>query len=69
MVDGDIEKVNQYEAIFFGVEEVREGYKEKAEKRNIPWHFVQKKAGFDFKSYSQIKKIILQSLPDIDFYT
>jgi L-malate glycosyltransferase len=67
MVDGDIEKANQYEAIFFGVEEVREGYKEKAEKRNIPWHFVQKKAGFDFKSYSRIKNIILQSQPDIVF--
>ena len=67
MVEGDIEKVNQYEAIFFGIEVVREGYKEKAEKRNIPWYFVQKRAGFDFKAYSQIKKIILQSLPDIIF--
>jgi L-malate glycosyltransferase len=67
MVDADIEKKNQYEAIFFGVENIREGYKEKAQKRTIPWHFVQKKVGFDFKAYGQIKKIILQSLPDIVF--
>ena len=67
MVDGDVEKQNQYEAIFFGVEDVRDGYKDKANKRNIPWHFVKKNAGFDFKAYGQIKKIILQSLPDIVF--
>jgi len=67
MVDGDIEKTNNYEALFFGIEDVREGYKEKAELRNIPWYFVKKKPGFDFKSYSEITNIIKQSLPDIIF--
>ena len=67
MVDGDVEKTNEYGALFFGIEDVREGYKEKATLRNIPWYFVKKQPGFDFKSYSEINKIIKQSLPDIIF--
>ncbi len=67
MADADIEKHHQFEIIFFGNEEVREGYKEKAKQRNIPWYFVKKKPGFDFNSYSQIEKIIRQTMPDIIF--
>ena len=67
MVDADTEKKNQYEVIFFGIEEVREGYKEKAAERNVPWYFVRKKPGFDFAAYNQIEKIIRQSLPDVVF--
>jgi glycosyltransferase involved in cell wall biosynthesis len=67
MVDGDTEKMNNYEAIFFGIEDVREGYITKAVARNIPWHFVKKKAGFDFKAYREIEKIIKQSQPGIVF--
>lgn len=67
MVDADKEKQHQFEIIFFGNEEVREGYIQKAEQRKIPWYFVKKKPGFDFGSYSQIEKIIRETLPDIIF--
>ncbi len=67
MVDADKEKVHHYEALFFGIEDVREGYTEKAKARNIPWYFIKKKPGPDFKSYTQIKNIIRQSQPDILF--
>ena len=67
MVDADKEKKHQFEIIFFGNEEVREGYKQKADQRNIPWYFVKKKPGFDFQSYKQIEKIIRQTMPDIIF--
>ena len=67
MADADVEKQHQFEIIFFGIEEVREGYITKAQQRNIPWYFVKKKAGFDFKAYGQIEKIIRQSLPDVVF--
>ncbi len=67
MVDADKDKQHEYEVIFFGNEEVRGGYIEKANQRNITWHYVKKKAGFDFGSYRQIEKIIKQSLPDIIF--
>jgi len=67
MEDADKEKQHQFEIIFFGNEEVREGYIEKADQRNIPWHFVKKQPGFDFASYRQIEKIIRETQPDIIF--
>jgi L-malate glycosyltransferase len=67
MADADKEKQHQFEIIFFGNEEVREGYIQKADQRNIPWYFVKKKPGFDFGSYRQIGKIIRQTMPDIIF--
>jgi glycosyltransferase involved in cell wall biosynthesis len=67
MADADKEKQHQFEIIFFGNEEVREGYIQKAKQRNIPWYFVKKKPGFDFDSYRQIRKIIKETLPDIIF--
>ncbi len=67
MVDGDADKTNEYQALFFGIEDVREGYVEKAVQRNIPWYFVKKKAGFDLAANARIEKIIRQSLPDVIF--
>lgn len=67
MADADKEKQHQFQIIFFGNEEVREGYKQKANQRNIPWYFVKKEPGFDFGSYRQIEKIIRETQPDIIF--
>lgn len=67
MADADTEKAHQLEVIFFGNEEVNKEYIQKAEQRNIPWYYVQKKPGFDFASYRSIEKIIKQSQPDILF--
>ena len=67
MADADKEKQHQFEVIFFGNEEVRQGYIEKAKQRNIPWYFVKKKRGVDFNAYRQIEKIIRQTVPDIIF--
>lgn len=67
MVDADTEKQHQYEALFFGIENVREEYKKKANSKNIPWNFVKKKPGFDFKSYKEISSIIKKSPPDVIF--
>jgi L-malate glycosyltransferase len=67
MVDADKEKAFKYEALFFGIEEVRAGYIENAEAKNIPWYFVKKKPGFDFASFRSIKNVVKQSAPDIIF--
>jgi len=67
MADADTAKQNQNEVIFFGTEEVRAGYIEKASQRNIPWFYVKKKSGFDFASYRQIEKIIKDRQPDVIF--
>jgi glycosyltransferase involved in cell wall biosynthesis len=57
----------EYEALFYGVEAVRPGYIKMAEERQIPWHFVRKKAGVDLRSYRQIIQIVRRSAPDIVF--
>lgn len=67
LVDADKEKKHEYAVIFFGIDEIREEYIEKATARNLPWYFVKKKPGFDFGSYNQIETIIKESLPDIVF--
>lgn len=67
MVDADKSGDITYEALFFGIEPVREGYIKKAADRNIAWHSVKKKPGLDKNSYSEITKIILSSQPDIIF--
>lgn len=67
MADADTAKQNQYEVIFFGTDEVRAGYIDKANQRSIPWFYVKKTPGFDFGSYRQIEKIIKQRQPDIIF--
>lgn len=67
MVDADKQKEFEYEALFFGIEDVREGYVKKAVDRNIPWFFVKKKPGIDLASYKKIVGIIKHSGPDVVF--
>ena len=67
LTDADAGHEFQYEGLFYGIEDVREGYKKKAEDRAIPWFFVKKKPGLDFSSYRKIIGIIKRSSPDILF--
>lgn len=67
MVDADTAHDFEYAAIFFGIEDIREGYIKKAEERNVPWYFVKKKPGTDLASYRQITAIIKEQNPDIIF--
>ena len=67
MVDADEQHVFEYEALFFGIEDVRHNYVEKAAAKNIPWHFVKKKPGIDLASYRQIVSIIKKAAPEIIF--
>jgi glycosyltransferase involved in cell wall biosynthesis len=67
MADADKENGNQYEALFFGVEDVKEEYIEKANARNIPWYAVKKKPGLDLSAYRSVRQIIRHSKPDVVF--
>ena len=67
MVEADSEKRYQYEALFFGIEDVRPEYIEKADKNGIAWSFVKKKQGLDLGSYRKIARIIKHSAPEILF--
>lgn len=67
MTDADTAKQNEYEVIFYGTEEVRAGYKEKAIQQGIPWFYVPKKPGLDLKAYKHIGRIIKERQPDVVF--
>lgn len=67
MVDADSENINKYEALFFGVEKIRQTYINKAESRAIIWYYVKKKPGIDLVSYWAIARIIKKAKPDILF--
>ena len=67
MVDADTEQKNQYEAIFFGIEDIRPEYIKMAEEKGVVWHFVNKKPGLDIGAYRKIATIIKQSAPEILF--
>lgn len=67
MVDADKEKTFTYEALFFGIEDVRQAYISKTAERNLSWYSVKKKPGIDLKSYKKIASIIKKSAPDIVF--
>jgi len=67
MVRADDQNEFEFEALFYGIEEVRDAYVKQAEEQSIVWNFVKKKPGFDLASYRKIIKIIRRSSPDILF--
>ncbi len=67
MLKADADKEMEYEALFYGIEDLRADYIEQCNSNNISWNFAQKKAGFDLKYYRQILHFIKKSNPDIVF--
>lgn len=67
MVSADKKKEFEYEALFNGVEDVREEYKERCTKYNIAWDVIKKKPGLDISYYIQLYKKIKTSKADYIF--
>lgn len=67
MVSADINHEIEFEALFYGIEEVRSDFVEDCEKKNIRWYFSKKTIWLDLKYYFRILKIIRKSNPDIVF--
>lgn len=65
MVKADTEKEFEYEALFNGVELIREEYISRCEGQNLRWQFLQKRRGIDLGFYKNLVKMIRQSEPDI----
>ncbi len=67
LVDADKQKEFQFEAIFNGIEEVKNEYKEKCVRYNIPLQSVLKKQGLDFGYYLKLVKKIRESEAEVVF--
>lgn len=67
MVKADIKREMEYEALFYGIEDVREEYIEQCIENNIKYFFAKKKTGLDICYYLLIMKYIKKSNSDIVF--
>ncbi len=67
MVNADARKEFEYEALFYGIEEVRHEFIEECAEKNIAWNFAKKKVGLDIPYYIRIHHLIRKSDPDIIF--
>jgi L-malate glycosyltransferase len=67
MVSADDNKALEYEALFNGVEEVREEYKERCSNYQLTWNFVKKKPGLDIGYYIKLYRQIKKAAPDVIF--
>ncbi|HUS03581.1 MAG TPA: glycosyltransferase family 4 protein [Chitinophagaceae bacterium] len=64
-IGADKKKEFKYEALFYGIEDVRSEYIQKCIEKNIVCNFAKKKYKIDFKFYLQIFKYIRRSGADI----
>lgn len=67
MVKADKYKEFEQEALFNGVEELRQEYKELCDKNSIAWNFVKKIPGLDVTFYRKLKHHIKKADPQIIF--
>lgn len=67
MVRADINNEFEHEALFNGVEELRDEYITRCTDSSIKWNFVKKKQGLDLVFYKKIITAIRNTAPDIIF--
>ncbi len=67
MVKADVEKAYEYEALFCGIEDLREEYALRCTNEKIVYHFIKKVAGKHAGFYYKIFKQIKQSNAEIIF--
>ncbi|GAB2829525.1 glycosyltransferase family 4 protein [Ferruginibacter profundus] len=67
LVNADKQREFVHEALFNGVEEMREEYKERCRHNNIRFDFVKKKPGLDLRFYKNLVATIKKAEPDIVF--
>ena len=65
MVKADVNKEIEYEAIFYGIEDIRDEYIEQCAENNIKYLLAKKKPGIDIRYYTLILKCIKNSKPDV----
>ncbi|MEO5999790.1 MAG: glycosyltransferase family 4 protein [Ferruginibacter sp.] len=67
MVSADTKHEFEYEALFYGIEDVRAEFIEACTQKKIPWYFAKKYIKLDVKYYFRIMQLIRKSNPDIIF--
>jgi glycosyltransferase involved in cell wall biosynthesis len=67
MIKADVNKQIEYQALFYGIEDIKNEYIEQCEENEIKYFFAKKKRGLDIPYYWLILKYIKRSKADIVF--
>ena len=67
LLQADKKKEFNYEAVFNGVEDIRQEYIERCKEMNIPYTFIKKQPGKHFSFYYQLFKAIKKVKPEVIF--
>lgn len=67
MVNADTKQEFEFEALFYGIEDVRPDFVDDCRKKNITWYQAKKTTFLDLKYYYRIMQLIRKSNPDIIF--
>jgi L-malate glycosyltransferase len=67
MVDANENNEFTFEALFNGIENVKEEYVKKCDEKGIAWYFVKKKPGLDIGYYRKLYSTIKKSRPHVIF--
>lgn len=65
LIDADTEKKYTHVIIFYGIEDVSEGYQNKCHEMGIDYFFVKKHVGLDIHSHKQVISLLKIIQPDI----
>jgi glycosyltransferase involved in cell wall biosynthesis len=65
MLKADIHKQWNTSLLFYGIEPLKEEYKQQCEKENIPYAYVTKNGGADFKSYFKVFDFLKKEKPEV----
>ncbi len=67
LVEADASKEYDYRAVFCGIEDLREEYKNNCLRMNIPYTYLRKNRGMDFGAYFKIFRIFHRNKPSVIF--
>jgi L-malate glycosyltransferase len=67
MADADEKNQHQFEALFNGVEDVKQEYIQRCQEKNITWSFVKKRQGIDIGFYIKLYRQIKKAKPEVVF--
>jgi glycosyltransferase involved in cell wall biosynthesis len=65
LCEADVAKEMTSQAIFYGIEPTRESYVKQCKRLEIPFQYVEKKQGVDFKAWRNLRKSLKAFDPDV----
>ena len=65
LIDADSAREYKHTILFYGIEDVSEGYQNKCHEMGVDYFIVKKHVGLDIQSYKQVISLLKNIQPDI----